>query len=154
MTIKLRAVGFHAPVTLPDDAVKYCEAVQDLTDRRNKDLKKGDARFAVPGNSSEDLKKVLASAQSLAPKAKRIKDLEADLSLAYQVYDKEAVGTWRLFSEARDFAIQYGENHEHADLSSIAGAYIYHTGRAARAAAAPTAGPAETAKTTDASKAT
>jgi hypothetical protein len=146
--IKHRGVGFHAPITLADDAASYVADLKTLVANH----KKTDAGFAIPGNGDAELAAVTTSSAALTPLAAKIADLEAQLSAAYAQYDHDAVALWHLFAEARDFAQQFGDRHDLADLQAIAGAYVYHSSRASRvthrtATTTPTTHPATDTKT-------
>jgi hypothetical protein len=138
MTIKARHVGFHPPITLPGDAIAYCDAITAAQSDGHASAKRGSKGASavdaviVPGNSPAEIARVRAAAQALAPKAQEILDLEARLSKLYNDYDHAAVGLWHSLTETRDYADTYAEKHDAADIHAIVARVVYHAGRAAR----------------------
>lgn len=132
MTIKKRSVGFHAPVTLIVDVGQYAADMGGVIEKRNEGSPA--EPFAVPGNSAAHLAALKAEAASLAPLAARITQLEAELSKAYADHDAGTGTLWNDFTEARDYASEYGAKHKLPDLQSVADAYLYHAGPAKKVA--------------------
>ena len=127
-----RNVGFHAPVTLPTDGPEFCQQIEKVIVRRSTGKKKGE-EFTLPGNSHIELAKIRSESETLQPKAKKILELEAQLSAAYGDYDKASKALWNLLAEARDHAREYADRHGDHEVAAVAEEFVYHTGRAARA---------------------
>ena len=147
MSIKNRHIGFHAPLSLPTDALKYVAAMGPLqghvTDPPEPHTKhKGTAApsaasavtHTIPGNDAATLAAIKAEAEAISPIAQRILQKEAELSALYNEFDTKAVKLWKITTEARDYA----EKHDASDVHAITSELVYHAGRAARHHAQPT----------------
>ena len=148
--IKKRHVGFHAPLSLPSDAVQYVDAMGNLQGHSNASKPAGHGKAhadenaatsrvhaPITGNDSQTLAKVRAEAEALLPVAQQILQTEATLSALYAQYDAAAVVLWNELTEARDHAELYAEKHDDAGVHAITAEVVYHGGRLHRHGAAP-----------------